>query len=382
MLRRFFLNTILMISLAGFIFLGAWFNFILTPLITEPAGLRYQLRPGTSLKTLSENLYDQGIVRHPLFFNFLARLHGSSHELKAGIYLIPQGTTPGRLLDQLTSGRGLLYHVFTIIPGWTFEQLRVAMENDGYLQATIKNASDAEVMKLLGAPQLSAEGEFFPDTYYFTEGTSDLKLLSRAFKRMQMKFQEAWLKRDFSVFFKTPYDALIAASLVEKESHLSSERPVIAGVLINRLQKKMPLQFDPTVAYGVSQWQATHKGLNLGYTGTIRKQDLKMNTPYNTYLHKGLPPTPIAIPSLDALNAILHPVQHNYLYFVATGSGGHQFSASLEEHHLAVLMLRFHEQGFYNYLFIRSYLLKRLSFQEMPPMVSQDGNEGQLNVLR
>jgi UPF0755 protein len=381
MFRRFFLNTILMLSLTGVIFLGAWFNFVLTPVVTEPTGIRYQLHPGTSLKTLSANLYDQGIVRHPVLFNFLARLRGSSHELKAGIYLIPQGTTPGRLLDQLTSGRGLLYHVFTIIPGWSFQQLRVAMENDTYLKPTTKNRSDAEVMKLLGAPQLSAEGEFFPDTYYFVEGTSDVQLLTRAFKRMQMKFQEAWLKRDFSVPFKVPYDALIAASLVEKESHLSSERPVIAGVLLNRLQKKMLLQFDPTVVYGLRQWQVSHPGSTLGFTGVIRKQDLQFNTPYNTYLHKGLPPTPIAMTSLDALNAVLHPVKHNYLYFVATGSGGHQFSATLEEHHLAVMVLRFHEQGFFNYLLIRSYLLKQLSFKNLQ-LVTMGGDEGQLNVLR
>lgn len=374
MFRRFFLNVTLLCSLLGFIFLGAWLNFILTPLVSEPAGIRYQLRPGTSLKTLSANLYDQGLVRHPILFNLLARLYGSSHELKAGIYLIPRGTTPGRLLDQLTSGKGLLYHVLTIIPGWSFQQLRAAMESEGHLQITLQAVNDNEIMKLLGAPQLSPEGEFFPDTYYFIEGTSDLKFLNRAFKRMQMKLQEAWLKRDPNLALTNPYDALIAASLVEKEAHLGSERPVIAGVLINRLQKKMPLQFDPTIVYGVSQWEQSHKSLNPGFSGNIRKQDLKLNTPYNTYLHKGLPPTPIAMPSLDAINAVLHPVRHGYLYFVATGSGGHQFSSTLEEHHLAVMMLRFHEQGFFNYLWIRSYILKQLSFAGLA--------EVQMNVLQ
>ncbi len=365
MFRRFILKIILVCSLLGFIFLGVWVNFILTPLVTESAGVRYQLRPGTSLKTLSMNLYDQGLLRYPILFNLLARLHGSTHELKAGIYLLPRGTTPGRLLDQFTSGSGLLYHVFTIIPGWSFQQLRAAMAQEGHLQLTLQAVSDSEVMKQLGAPQLSPEGEFFPDTYYFIEGTSDLKLLNRAFKRMQMKLQEAWLKRDTNLALTNPYDVLIAASLVEKESHLSSERPVIAGVLINRLQKKMPLQCDPTVVYGVNQWQQTHPGLKLGFSGAIRKQDLQMNTPYNTYLHKGLPLTPIAMPSLDAINAVLHPVQHRYLYFVATGSGGHQFSTTLEEHHLAVMMLHFHERGFFNYLLIRAYILQQLSFQSL-----------------
>jgi len=355
MLRRFFLNILLMSSLAGVIFLGAWFNFIFTPLVSERAGLRYQLHPGTSFKALSESLYDQGLLRHPLFFKILFYLRGSK-ELKAGIYHLPRGTTPGRLLDQLTSGKGLLYHAFTIIPGWNFQQLRTALSYESFLLPTIQDRSDTEVMQLLGALPLSPEGEFFPDTYYYSEGTSDLNLLARAFKRMQMKLEEAWLKRDFNLIFKSPYEALIAASLVEKEAHWSSERPVIAGVLINRLQKKMPLQFDPTIVYSVNQPE---------YREKIRKADLKKNSPYNTYLHKGLPPTPIAMPSLDALNAVLHPLQHSYLYFVATGCGGHQFSSSLEEHHLAVMMLRFHEQGFFDYPYIHSYLLKRFSFKNL-----------------
>jgi len=361
MLRRIILNSILLGFLAGFIFLGAWISFLLTPLVTEPAGIRYQLRPGTSLKTLSANLQDQGLVRHPVFFNLLVRLRGSTHELKAGIYLIPRGTTPSRLLTQLTSGTGLLYHVFTIIPGWSFQQLRSALAHEEHLQQTLQAANDADIMKLLGAPTLSPEGEFYPDTYYYIEGTSDQKLLSRAFKRMQMKLQEAWLKRDPSLKLNA-YEALTAASLVEKESHLSSERPVIAGVIFNRLEKKMPLQCDPTVVFGVYQWEQTHKGATLGFNGVIRKQDLQLKSAYNTYLRKGLPPTPIAMPSLDSINAVLHPVQHRYIYFVATGSGGHQFSATLAEHHLAVMMLRFHEQGFFNYFKIRSYLLERLSF--------------------
>jgi len=390
MLRRFFLNSILLLSIAGFILLGAWLHFILTPVVSEPAGLRYQLRPGTTLNVLSENLYQQGIIKHPLFFKILAHLYGKTNELKAGIYLIPHGTLPGKLLAQVSSGTGLLYHMFIIVPGWSFQQLKTTLDRDPHLTHSLQNVSEAEVMKRIGAPQLSAEGEFFPDTYYFIEGTSDFKLLNRAFKRMQMKFQEAWLKRDAHLQFKTPYEALIAASLVEKESYLSAERPVIAGVLINRLQKKMYLQFDPTVVYGVYYWQSMYPLLQLGFSGILRKQDLKIDTPYNTYLHKGLPPTPIAIPSLDALNAVLHPVWHQYLYFVANGGGGHQFSTNLIDHRLAVLMLRFHEQGFFNYLLIRSYILKqlslRLSWREVffatKQSTEKEQDEASSNVIR
>ncbi len=378
MLRRFFINIVLISSLAGFIFLGAWLSFLLSSLVSEPAGIRYELHPGTSFKTLSENLYDQGLIKHPLFFNLLARLQGKTQSLKAGIYLIPRGTTPIRLLKQFTSGKGLLYHAFTIIPGWTFQQLRTAMVYNSFLHSTIQNKSDSEVMKLVAAIQLSPEGQFFPDTYYYLEGTSDVKLLTLAWKRMQKKLQEAWLKKDFKLSFKTTYEVLIAASIVEKESHWSSERPLIAGVLINRLQKNMPLQCDPTVSYGLYQWELSHP--NLGFSGMIRKQDLRMNTPYNTYLHKGLPPTPIAIPSMDALQAVLHPIWHHYFYFVATGGGGHQFSNTLEEQHLAVKMLRFHEQGFFNSLFIRAYLLKRLSFKTVFPIAGW--SEDQTDVLQ
>lgn len=359
MFRRFFLNIILLSFVASFIFLGTLLNFILTPLVSEPAGLRYQVRPGTSFKMLTENLYEQGLVKHPFFFKLLTRLYSNRGSLKAGIYLLPRGTTPTRLLAQLTTGKGLLYHAFTIIPGWNFQQLRMALTHEDKLLSTIQDKSDREVMKLLGALEAVPEGQFYPDTYYYLEETSDLKLLSRAYQHMQTKLQEAWLQRDLSSIFKTPYEALIAASLVEKEAHLGSERPVIAGVLINRLQKKMPLQCDPTIVYGLLQQGQAHR--DFSFSGQLRKQDLKMNTPYNTYLHKGLPPTPIAMPSFDALNAVLHPVKHHYLYFVATGSGGHQFSTTLEEHHLAVMMLRFHEQGFFNYMLIQSYLIKQLT---------------------
>ncbi|HVY53228.1 MAG TPA: endolytic transglycosylase MltG [Gammaproteobacteria bacterium] len=350
--------TFLVLAVVGIS--AIWIQFLLTPLVSNPAGVRYQLFPGTSLKTFAESLHQEGLVKHPTLLILLARMRGDTQQLKAGIYLIQKGTTPSHLLDQVTTGSGLLYKVFTIVPGWTFQQLREALSHADKVKHTIDKMNDKEIMAALGDGNLSPEGQFFPDTYYYMEETSDIKLLSRAYKRMRGKFQQAWDKRDPHIMLN-PQEVLIAASLVEKETHLNSERPVIAGVLFNRLQNKMLLQFDPAVAYGVMQRQITHPGNNLGFNGILRKQDLKMDTPYNTYLHKGLPPTPIAIPSIDAINAVLHPVLHSYLYFVATGNGGHQFSQTLEEHNLAVVMAKHNAGGFFNYMLVRNYILKRFA---------------------
>lgn len=360
MFRRILISFGAILACIAAIFLAVWLHFYFTPIVTQAAGLRYQLRTGATLKTFTANLAQEGIVTHPLLLHILARLRGSKTELKAGIYLIPAGTTPPQLLDQVTNGAGLLYQTFTIIPGWTFKQLREALHQHANLQHSIEPLSDAELMKTLGQAGVSPEGQFYADTYYYVEGSVDLKLLKRAFKRMQTKSNEAWEKREANLPLRSLYEALIAASLVEKEAHLSAERPVIAGVLLNRLQKKMLLQFDPTVIYGVLQWDQLHPETKSGFSGILRKQDLQMNTVYNTYKNKGLPPTPIAIPSFDALQAVLHPVRHDYFYFVASGSGGHQFSQTLAEHNLAVMMQRYHEQGFYNYMYIKAALLKRL----------------------
>ena len=335
-------------------FLAVWLKFLFTPLITDPAGIHYQLAPGTSLHAFSDDLHRRGILRHPIYFNLLARLHNSAHELKAGVYLFPVGMTPSALLAEVTSGRGLVFQVFTIIPGWNFLQLRMALNHNPHLEHNLLHLSDQELMQTLGAPVPSPEGQFFPDSYYFTEGSSDLKLLKRAYERMQSKLQKAWSARLEDTPFLNPYQALIAASLVEREAALSAERPVIAGVLINRLQRKMPLQFDPTIVYS----------LGPRFNGTLDKKDLTFDTPYNTYLHHGLPPTPIAIPSLDALNAVLHPVQHAYFYFVAKSNGSHQFSKTLEEHHIAVSMLRRHDDGFFNYELLQHYLSISLTAKE------------------
>jgi UPF0755 protein len=355
------------------VFLAFCLMFLLTPIVRNPSGIRFDLNPGTSLNLFAENLHQQGIINHPRLFIQLVRLKGKSQALKAGVYQIQAGTTPLQLIEQVTTGKGLLYHAFTIVPGWTYQQLKSALNQAPALKHDMSKMNEQQINVELGNVNFPLEGMFYPDTYYYPEGASDIKLLRRAFMRMQAKLQEAWMKRDSVLPYQNSYQALIAASLVEKETSLNSERPVIAGVLLNRLQRKMLLQFDPTVIYGVMQSQLTHKAAFASFKGILRRQDLKLDSPYNTYLHKGLPPTPIAMPSIDSIQAVLHPVLHQYLYFVANGIG-HQFSQSLAEHNTAVKISRKHEAGFFNYMLMREYILKTLSILS-PPSVNSLSSE-------
>lgn len=353
-IKRIFISLILLVCFLIVVLISEWLIFASLPLTVNSPGISYNLKSKTSLRELANDLNKKGILKNPFFFVIFAK--GNSHQLKAGIYLIKRGTTARQFLQQVTSGTGLLYHSFTIIPGSTFQQIRSILHLNQNIQHTIEQMTDSEIMKNIGAKTTSAEGLFFPETYYYMEGTSDLKLLNRAYQQIQIKLKQAWESRAEGLPFKNAYQAIIAASLVEKEAHLSLERPLIAGVLVNRLKNGMLLQFDPTILYGV------HKGAtDFDFHKIIRKQDLRLDTPYNTYLHKGLPPTPIAMPSIDSLNAVLHPIAHTYFYFVATGSGGHQFSATLAEHHLAVIMQRYRELGFFNVTWIKNYLLNYLS---------------------
>jgi UPF0755 protein len=245
----------------------------------------------------------------------------------SGEYLIPSGSSPYFIWKQLTSGTGRYYRAFTIIPGWTFKQVREALNNESALKHLIAPAdSDASIMSALGDNSHDPEGMFLPETYYFLRGDADLAILKRAHNSMNTKLNEAWQGRAAGLPYQTSYQALIAASLIEKEAYLPQEQPKIGGVLINRLHKNMLLQFDPTVIYGMGDH----------YQGKIYKRDLLANTPYNTYVHHGLPPTPIAMPGSTAISAALHPEVHDYLYFVAKGDGSHEFTANLQDHHAAV----------------------------------------------
>lgn len=338
----------------------AWDRFIHTPVVLNEPGITYKLHAGASIKSVVHELYQQKIIRHPSLFSALAYLRGDAHALKKGEYFFPKGTTPSQMLDQMITATGLVQHSFTILPGWNFRQLREALNNDEDLRHLTSAQSDATIMQRLGQSTVSPEGQFYPDTYFFIADTSDLALLRRAMRTMQARLTHAWQYRSPSIPFKTPYEALIAASLVEKEARLDKERPIIAGVLINRLQKNMLLQFDPTVIYG----------LGLRYDGKIYKHDLTEDTPYNTYVHKGLPPTPIAMPGLQSINAVLHPKEHDYLYFVATGDHvSHQFTRTLAEHYSAVQTAKLYQSDspswFFNSNLMKEFLLK--FFQKAEP---------------
>lgn len=325
----------------------AWLRFLYSPLITNDQGYKYTVAHGASLRSVGDDLSAKHIVSNRFFFNLLVHIRHDGRELKAGQYLFPKGTTPSKMLDQLGSGSGILYHSFVIVPGWNFKQLTIALLQENSLNHKLATLTDLQLMTHLGHPELSPEGMFLPETYFFVEGSSDTAILKRSFKAMQNKLNLAWTQRANDLPFNNQYEVLIAASLVEREAYLAAERPIIAGVLINRLRRNMLLQFDPTVIYG----------LGTRYDGVIHKEDLLQDTPYNTYVHRGLPPTPIAMPSFDAIKAVTHPNENDYLYFVARNSGGaHQFSKTLEEHHAAVEAAEKNSPWFYNTELMRHYL--------------------------
>lgn len=331
--------------------LAAWFTFLYAPLVTDKKGIVFEVNEGESFQTVLHNLEKQNIIHYSLLFNLLIHVKGYGHQLKAGEYFFAKGTTPAKLLSQIVNGTGLAQYPFTIIAGWNFKQVRELLDRQTKLQHTLQNLTDQQIMAKLGQPNLNPEGQFFPDTYYYTSNSTDLKVLKRAFKMMQDKLNSAWQQRSSNLPYKDLYQALIAASLIEKEARLDTERPTISGVILNRLKKNMLLQIDATVIYGMGPH----------YAGTIYKKDLSQNTPYNTYVHKGFPPTPIAMPGFTSINAALHPEDNDYLYYVARGDGSHQFSKTLDEHNKAVTTFRRFQHQAFNTELVKSYLLKRLS---------------------
>ena len=307
------------------VFFSGWMYFLFMPTVTQENGIPYYLRPGTSKKMVVADLAQQGIIRHPWLFAFYTYSHKVT-VLKTGEYLFPRGASQYSIWKQVTNGTGFLYRPFKIVPGWTFKQLRTELANAPAIKHLTLNFDDKQIMERLGHPDLSPEGEFFPDTYNYIRGDNDLALLKRAFDLMQIKLQEAWQHHAANLPYKNSYEALIVASMIEKEGYLDIERPIIAGVLINRLNKNMLLQIDATVIFG----------LGYRFDGKIYKENLSEDTPYNTYLHRGLPPTPIAMPGLASLQAAMRPQINSYYYYVAKGDGSHQFSNSLEEHRAAI----------------------------------------------
>lgn len=304
-------------GLAGF--------YALRPLSLPQLPYEFSLKQGSSLKSAARQMQQAGVLSGDWLFVLLARGLGKARQIKPGNYEIETPVTPVQLLDMISKGR-VEQSELSIIEGSTFNQLRSALNAEPTLRHDTLALSDAEILHRIGAPEKFAEGLFFPDTYNFSSGSSDLAVLKRAYQLMQRNLQESWKSRTANLPLDTPYQALILASIVEKETGKASDRSLISAVFINRLRKNMLLQTDPTVIYGMGD----------KFDGNLRKRDLLTDTPYNTYTRDGLTPTPIALPGLAAIQAALHPAPSNALYFVARGDGSSHFSATLTEHNNAV----------------------------------------------
>lgn len=287
--------------------------------------LQFNLKQGSSLRSASRQMQAAGVLDSPWKFELLARIFGHASRIQAGSYDISGALTPLALLKKITSGDHSQYQI-TFIEGWTLAQMRVALDAHSAVKHDTLGVAETEIAARLEIPYPSPEGWFFPDTYYFANGSSDIAILRRAYRAMQSQLDALWMSRASGLPLENPYQALILASIVEKETGQPDERPIIAAVFVNRLRLGMRLQTDPTVIYG----------LGARFDGNLRKQDLLADGPYNTYTREGLPPTPIAIPGLDALTAALNPAPGNALYFVARRDGTSHFSSTLAEHERAV----------------------------------------------
>ncbi len=327
MLRRLGIILIGLIVLALIAGVGAFYVYqqsINTPLALEE-DYRLQVPQGASLRRVATELEAEGVLPEALWLRVYGRVSGKASQIKAGEYALPVGTTPVELLDKLVSGEVVQYQL-TIVEGWTFAQLMTVMAQHEALEHTLQGLDGAEIMQRLGTSETHPEGWFYPETYRFPRGTTDLAFLRRAHQMMRQRLEQEWEGRAEGLPLKSPYEALILASIIERETGVPSERDRIAGVFVRRLQRGMRLQTDPTVIYGMGD----------AFDGDIRYRDLRRDTPYNTYTRSGLPPTPIAMPSGEALHAALHPADGDELYFVSRGDGSHVFSATLEEHNRAV----------------------------------------------
>jgi UPF0755 protein len=318
--KLFSLGLILLLCLAAWM---AWFAY--HPLTLPSSPYQLTLEPGTSLKGLAVQLKDAGILEDETRFRILGRVMGYAGRLQAGRYSLEEPLTPMELLGKIVRGE-VTKAAILLVEGWNIREVRQELARNPHLEHRLAGMTDAKLLAAIGAEETHPEGLFFPNTYFFSPDSPDIDVLRRAYQLQQQKLQEAWETRAPGLPYKSPYEALIMASIIEKETGVPEERPLIAAVFVNRLKKCMRLQTDPTVIYG----------LGAKFDGNLRKIDLQRDTPYNTYTRAGLPPTPIAMPGEDAIRAALNPAQSNALYFVAKGNGTHQFSATLEEHNRAV----------------------------------------------
>jgi UPF0755 protein len=297
--------------------------FAFTPVSTPATPYDFTVRPGAGLKAVARQLSAEGVVGEPESLWILGRIVGAGR-IQAGTYRIDRPTTPLDLIGKMVRGE-VVFEEMLFVEGTTLRQWLAQLAAQQGVKQTLAGKPEPEIRPLVGE-STPLEGWFFPDTYRFAPGTADLEVLKRAHAVMKKRLADAWDGRDPSVSLGSPYEALILASIVEKETAKDAERPIVASVFLNRLKRGMRLQTDPTVIYG----------LGARYDGNIHKRDLIADTPWNTYTRDGLPPTPIAMPGAAAIHAVMHPAATDYLYFVARGDGSHEFSRSLEEHNRAV----------------------------------------------
>jgi UPF0755 protein len=304
---------------------GAAFWWLQQPLPLATSTVEVSIEPGTPPREVAQAWTGAGVTADPRLLYEWFRWSGQARKIRAGSYQIGAGTTPRQLLDKMVRGDEVLEAV-RLIEGWNFRQLRAELANAPNLKPATAAMTEAQIMQALGAPGEPAEGRFFPDTYAYSRGVSDLTVLRRAYRQMQRHLVQAWAERANDTPLKTMDEALTLASIVEKETGVAGDRSMVAGVFVNRLRIGMPLATDPTIIYGLGE----------RFDGNLRKRDLLADGPYNTYLRAGLPPTPIAMPSLASLKATVKPAPTKALYFVGRGDGSSVFSETLEAHNRAV----------------------------------------------
>jgi UPF0755 protein len=320
-LLKIFLPIFLLLATAAG---GLWW-WANQPLQLQNSPLDFRVTAGSSLRSAIAQMREAGITVEPTLLATLARLNRADTAIKAGSYAVKTGVTPLQLLNKLLKGK-VTQGELTLVEGWTFRQWRGRMDKHPDLSHETSGLSEAQIIAQLGLNISSLEGQLFPDTYLFDKQSTDLELLARANRAMQRKLDAEWAQRAERLPYKTPDEALVMASIVEKETGREADRNLVAAVFVNRLRKGMLLQTDPTVIYGLGE----------NFDGNLRKRDLQTDTPYNTYTRSGLPPTPIAMPGQASLRAALNPAQSEVLYFVARGDGSSQFSQTLDEHNNAV----------------------------------------------
>jgi len=308
---------------------GYWYVASLqaVPLSTDGESARFAVRPGDSLANVAERLAERGIIREPLRLRLYGRLSGRADQLQAGAYRLTSEMDVDAMLTRMARGDVITYRL-TVVEGWRFDQMLSAIQDHDAIAPKIADLDAETIMARIGANGEHPEGRFLPQTYQFRRGTSDKAVLKRAYQAMERTLSDAWGQRQEQLPLDSPYEALILASIIEKETAVPSERRQIAGVFVRRLRRGMRLQTDPTVIYGMGE----------DYDGNIRRSDLRRDTPYNTYRRAGLPPTPIALPGEASIRAAVNPADGSALYFVSKGDQGegHYFSDTLQEHNQAV----------------------------------------------